>query len=112
LIGKKLIGEKPVPLAEALEILKKQKGEGELGYVQRLTYDYAQKFAKLDTENARELMGELLKLSNLREHQAVALVNLMPETREDIQLIFAKERARLEDKDIEKVLELLDKYRK
>lgn len=111
MIGKKVSGEKPVTLAEALEVLEKQKKEGELGYAQRLTHDYAQKFSKLGAKKTRELVESLLKIGNLREHQAVALADLMPETKEDIQLIFAKERTRLEDKDIEKVLELINKYR-
>jgi len=111
MIGKKTLTEKPVTLAEALEVLEKQKGEGEPGYSQRLTYDYAQKFSKLTAKKAKELTAELLKLGNLREHQVVTLVDLMPETKEDIQLIFAKERNRLEDKEIEKVLELIKKYR-
>lgn len=112
LIGKGVSNEKHVTLAEVLEILEKQKKRGELEYGQRLTYDYAQKFAKLDTKKAKELMEELLKLGNIREHQAVVLVDLMPETEEDIQLIFAKERTKLGEEDIKKLLELIGKYRK
>jgi len=111
LIGKGVSNERPVALAEVFEILEKQKKRGELDYGQRLTYDYAQKFAKLDVKKARELVNELLKLGNIREHQAVALVDLMPETKEDVQLIFAKERTRLEEDDIQKLLELINKYR-
>ena len=111
LIGKGVSNERPMTLAEVLEILEKQKKRGELEYGQRLTYDYAQKFAKLDVKKARELMEELLKLGNIREHQAVVLVDLMPETEEDVQLIFAKERTRLGEEDIKKLLELIDKYR-
>lgn len=112
LIGKGVSSEKHVTLAKVLEILEKQKKRGELEYGQRLTYDYAQKFTKLDTKKAGELMEELLKLGNIREHQAVVLVDLMPETEEDIQLIFTKERTRLREEDIKKLLELIDKYRK
>jgi len=111
LIGKGVSKEKSATLAEVLEILEKQKKMGELEYGQRLTYDYAQKFSKLDAKKAKELMEELLKLGNLREHQAVALVDLMPETEEDVQLIFAKERTRLGEEDIKKLLELINKYR-
>lgn len=111
LIGKGVSKERPVTLAEVLEILERQKKRGDLEYGQRLTYDYAQKFAKLDAKKARQLMEELLKLGNIHEHQAVALVDLMPETEEDIQLIFAKERTRLGKEDIKKLLELIDKYR-
>ncbi len=100
-----------MPLVEVFKILEKEKKAGELEYGQRLTYDYAQKFAKLDPKKAGELAEELLKLERLREHQVTALVDLMPETKEDIELIFAKERTRLEDDEIKKVLDILNKYR-
>lgn len=112
MIGKRVTGEKSVPLAKVLEILKEQKKRGELEYGQRLTYDYAEKFVKLDVKKVEELMNELLKTGKIREHQAVALVDLMPETKDDIKLIFSKERTSLEEDDIKKILELINKYRK
>ncbi len=111
MIGKRTVKESPVPLAGVLEIMEKEKKKGELEYGQRLTYDYAQKFSKLSAKKAEELKGELLKIEKMREHQAVALVDLMPETKEDMDLIFSKERTRLEEDEIKKVLELLNKYR-
>jgi len=111
MIGKEVTGEKPVPLAKVLELLEKQKKQGELEYGQRLTYDYAQKFAKLDVKKTEELIGELLKIEKIREHQAIALVDLMPEKKEDVELIFAKERTMLEEEDITKILELIKKYK-
>ena len=111
LIGKGISNEKSVSLAEVLEILEKQKKKGELEYGQRLAYDYAQKFAKLEPKKVKELTEELLKLGNIREHQAVMLVDLLPETEEDVQLIFAKERTRLGEEDIKKLLALIKKYR-
>ncbi|MBA7654450.1 hypothetical protein ES703_62330 [subsurface metagenome] len=112
MIGKEVTGEKPVPLAKVFEILEKQKKQGELEYGQRLTYDYAQKFAKLGLKKTEELIGELLKLEKIREHQAIALVDLMPERKEDVELIFAKERTKLEEEDIKKILEIINKYKK
>jgi len=101
-----------VPLAGVLEILEKKKKKGDLEYSQRLTYDYAQKFVKLDGKKAGELKEELLKIEKIREHQAVALVDLMPKTKEDVELIFSKERTRLEEDEVKKVLETINKYRK
>ncbi|HID60606.1 MAG TPA: DNA-directed RNA polymerase subunit F [Hadesarchaea archaeon] len=112
MIGKRIVKERPVPLAEVLKILEKKKKEGDLEYGQRLTYDYTQKFAELDNKKIGELMDELLKIEKIREHQAVVLVDLMPETKEDVELIFSKERTRLEEAEIKKVLELINKYRK
>ncbi len=110
MIGKRVIKEKPVPLAEVLSILEKTKKEGELEYWQRLTYDYAQKFAKPKANKAKELIEELLKVEKIREHQAVAIVDLMPETKEDMELIFSKERTKLEDDEVKKILEIVKKY--
>lgn len=110
MIGKRVVKEKPVTLAEVLEILKRAKKEGELEYWQRLTYDHAQKMAKLKPDKARELKEELLKIEKIREHQAVAIVDLLPETKEDVELIFAKERTVLEEEDIKRILELVRKY--
>jgi DNA-directed RNA polymerase subunit F len=111
-IGKRIVKERPVPMAEVLRVLEKEKKERELEYGQRLTYDYTQKFARLDAKEAEELKLELLKIEKIREHQAVALVDLMPQTKEDVELIFSKERTKLEEDEIKKILELIDKYRK
>lgn len=112
MIGKGVKKEKPVTLAEAYEILKERKKEGELEYGQSLTYDYTQKFASLDSKKVRELIKELLGIEKVREHQAVFLADMMPETEEDVRLIFAKERTSLSDDDVKQILEIVGKYRK
>ncbi len=112
MIGRGTVSERPVTLAEVLEILEKMKKEREeLGYEQRLAYDYAQKFSKLKGKEARELVSELMGAVDLRENQAVLLVDLMPETKEEVELILAKERRKLSDEEIKKVLDLLNKRR-
>ena len=55
---------------------------------------------------------ELLEIEKVREHQAVYLADLLPDTAEEIQLIFAKERTSLGDDDVKKILEIVGKYRK
>jgi len=109
---KQIVGEKPVVLAEVLGILEKEKKRGELDYSQRLAYDYSQKFAKIEAKKAREMVEELLKIEKVKEHQATVIVDLMPETKEDVELIFLKERTKLEDGDVKKILEIVEKYNK
>jgi DNA-directed RNA polymerase subunit F len=111
MIGRRTLNEKPISLSEVLEVLEKEK-KGELDYVQRLAYDYAQKFAMLDAEKAKRLKEELLGIEKLREHHAVVITNLMPETQQDLEVIFQKERVRLEEEDFKKILEIVEKYRK
>lgn len=112
MIGEELIEEKPVTLSETLEILKKRKKKGELEFGQRLTYDYTQKFSKLSDKKSRELVDKLLEIEKIREHQAVTLANLMPETKDDVRLIFSKERTSLTDELIEQILNIINEYQK
>lgn len=111
MIGKRAIEEKPVTLAEVKEILESQK-KREMDYVQRLSLDYAQKFAKVDAKTAREIRKELAATGKLRENHIVMIIDLMPETKEDLEVIFYKERVGVTDADYKKILEILDKYRK
>ena len=112
MIGKGVKEEKPVTLSEVYAILKVRKKAGELEYGQRLTYDYSQKFVSLSVTKAKALIKELLEIEKVREHQAVYLADLLPDTAEEIQLIFAKERTSLGDDDVKKILEIVGKYRK
>ncbi len=111
MIGKRLIEEKPVPLGEVLEIMKEEK-KGELDYMQRLAYDYSQKFSEISAEKSKKLKDELVKLEKLRDSQIIAIIDLMPETKEDLEVIFMKERAKVEEGDFKTILEILEKYRK
>lgn len=111
MIGKEVVEESPVTLAKVLEILRKRKKKGELGFGQRMAYDYAQKFASLSVKKAEKLVDDLIDTEKVMEHQAAVLANLMPETRSDVRLIFAKERTSLTDEDIDEILEIIDGYR-
>lgn len=111
MIGDEVQERRPATFSEALEILEKKKEEKELEFEQSLAYDYVQKFSQLPPEKAKDLVEDLLKIEKIRDHQAVILANNMPEEKEDIRLIFAKERTSLREETIEQILEIIDKYR-
>lgn len=112
MIGEELIEEKPITLSEALEILEKRKEKGELEFGQRVAYDYTQKFTKLSPDKSCELVDNLLKIEKVRDYQAVTLANLMPETKDGVRLVFAKERTSLTEDLIEQILSIINEYRK
>lgn len=112
MIGEEVKKEVPLTYAEALEILKERKEDKELEFEQSLAYDYLQKFSELPVEKTKELIEDLLEIEKTRKHQAVVLANNMPETKEDIRLIFAKERTSLREETIEEILRIIDEYRK
>lgn len=111
MIGDEILDENPITFAETLEILEKKREKENLEFEQRLAFDFVQKFSQLSAEKTRELKEELLEIPKIRNHQAVILINNMPETKSDIQLIFAKERTSLREETVEEILEIIYNYR-
>jgi DNA-directed RNA polymerase subunit F len=113
----KTINEKYVSLAEVRKILedkeKKYSKEGkELLYEQRHALEHSQKYAKLKSNDVKELKKKLGGLDlNLTEEQIVKICDLLPETVDDVRAIFAKERFKYNEGEIGKILDLLAQYR-
>lgn len=102
--------KKMVSLAEVKDILTERQAEGELTAEQKLALEHATKFARLDSKKAKKLIKELLELGFVSEVNAVKIADLLPTHADDVRLIFSKERASVEKKDIEKILSVIQKY--
>lgn len=111
MIGDEVKNKKSITFAEALDILKEKGDAEELKFEQRLAYDYLQKFSQLSPKKTKKLVEELLEIEKIRRHQAVVLANNMPKTKEDIRLIFSKERTSLREETIERIVKIIDSYR-
>jgi len=111
-VAKKVLNEKLLSLADVKNILEERSKEGELKYEQRLTLDYCTKFAKLNPSKIKKLIKELMEANEkVKERQAVKISDLMPKTVDDVRVIFAKERFNLNEDEIKKIIEIVDKYR-
>jgi DNA-directed RNA polymerase subunit F len=66
-----------VSLAEVKEILDKHDAES-MDQIQRWTYDYVSKFAKLDPKKAKKMKEQLVKECGLTEEEAVEIINIHP----------------------------------
>jgi DNA-directed RNA polymerase subunit F len=113
----KVIDEQAVTLAEVASILKKKdkeygEREVEFLYEQRRAYDHAVKFAKVGKKDANELQKKLSKLdSGISQDRIAKIVDLMPETVDDIRAIFAKERFKYSEEEIKEITDIVDQYR-
>lgn len=97
-------------LAEVKEILLERQEKGELTAEQKLALEHCQKFARLDAKKAKKLVKELTQLGFVSEMNAVKIVDVMPDHPDDVRALFAKERANLDKKDVEKILSVVEKY--
>jgi len=108
-IGRKVIEEHPVTLAEAKQILDKEmKGVEEPLYEQAITAEYLKKFAKTKPKTAVELREKLAQTNErIKEEVIVKIVDLLPRDEEDIRAIFAKERYALTKDELNNLLEVI-----
>lgn len=73
-----------ITLAESKEILEKVKPDN-MDQIQRWTYDYVAKFAKNDPKTAREMVRRLVEECELKEEEAVEVVNISPSSLEELR---------------------------
>lgn len=102
--------KKVVTLAEVKDILTERQESGELTPEQKLALEHVQKFSRVDSKKAKKLVKELMELGFVSEVNAVKIADLLPSNADDVRLIFSKERASVEKKDIEKILSIVQKY--
>jgi DNA-directed RNA polymerase subunit F len=102
--------KKIATLAEVKEILAQKQEQGELTAEQKLAFEHTQRFARVDAKKAKKLVKELTELGFVSEINSVKIADLMPSHPDDVRAIFAKERASIEKKDVEKILSVVEKY--
>ena len=111
MIVKQVLSEELLTLAEVKETLNREKKDAEeLKYEKRRALEHANKFARTDGKSAREIMNELLKLSKVKAETAVRIADLMPQTRDELRAIYAKERFTLSDTEFDKIIEIVKRY--
>lgn len=102
--------KKYLTLAEVREILTNLMKERELTLEQRYALKHAEDFSKLDIKKSLELKEELMKLPFMTERVAVKIVDILPQTPEEVRAILYKEPMTITLEEIQKILETVKKY--
>ena len=100
--------KKEITVAEARRLLM-DKAE-ELDPLQRRVLEYTIRFAKLDSESAKEIVEELMKEAGIDRGLAVQITNAMPASVPEIRTFLGRQRIIAED-TMNKILGIIDKYR-
>lgn len=80
----KITKKEMIALPDVKEILETKKVD-EMDQIQRWTYDYVNKFSKIDRKQAQKLVSELVSECGLTEEEAVEVVNILPSSLEEIR---------------------------
>ena len=73
-----------ISISEVKELMEKSDPES-MDQIQRWTFDYVSKFAKLDGKTAKKLKQQLVKECGITEEEAVELVNNLPTTAAELR---------------------------
>jgi DNA-directed RNA polymerase subunit F len=106
----KIIEIKATTMAEAKEIVLAKEKEKELGYEQKLAAEHLKKFTKLKAEDAEKFVKELSASLRMAPETMATIANILPQTIDEVRLIFAREKFSLKEEEISKILEIVKKY--
>ena len=102
-----VIKKRMVSLAEVKEILEKQDPES-LDQIQRWTYDYVSKFAKIEPKVAKKMKQELISQCGLTEEEAVEIVNVLPKSLPELRSFTFGWKKLILSETLEKILKIID----
>jgi DNA-directed RNA polymerase subunit F len=91
---------------EALEALQ-EKDEDDLSHEQMIALENLTRHTRVkDVDTLEELHDEFSEIEDLKEKHIYKLLELVPQRESTIRSIFSKERVKLDDSQVEEILEL------
>jgi len=98
-------------ISEIKDILSKISKERELSREQKIALEHSEKVSLISSKEGRKLVEELMKIGRINEKQACKIADLLPVERDGVVAIFAKETYMPSEEEIEKIIELVKKYK-
>ena len=87
-----IVNKKKITISEAKKILENVK---DLNLYQLIILEYVKKFSKIDPTMAQELVDKLIQKFEIEKGDAIAVVNCMPSSLEELRMFFLGGRKRL-----------------
>lgn len=83
----------------------------DLSHSQQIGLEYLRKNMKIENrESLEELHDELSEIESIKEKHVYKLLELLPTEPEEVETIFSKERVKLDDNDIERMVDICSSY--
>ena len=115
-IFKEVLDEEYITTPEAKELLEEVETERALDEDREMRYElsraieHVNRFAVLESEESRELVGELLELEKVDEATAYKITDVLPEDRDELRTLFAQGRYTLSGEELDDVLDIVAQY--
>jgi len=102
-----IIKKQMISLPEVKEILSGGDLES-LDQIQRWTFDYVSKFAKIEPKVAKKMKQDLTGQCGLTEEEAVEIINIMPKSLPELRSFTFGWKKLILSETLEKILKIID----
>ena len=102
-----VVKKRMISLPEVKEILS----EGDLesmDQIQRWTFDYASKFAKIDPKAAKKMKHDITSQCGLTEEEAVEIINILPKSLPELRSFTFGWKKLILSETLAKILKIID----
>ncbi|MFH1630955.1 MAG: RNA polymerase Rpb4 family protein [Candidatus Aenigmatarchaeota archaeon] len=107
-----ILAEDDVTIVDAKRIMDERKKEGDLNYEQKISYDFFTKVVKMTQKQLQDMVEELNKINILKPRHLALIVNNMPDTEDEVNAVFSKERTNLTKEETNQIIETVKKFKK
>jgi DNA-directed RNA polymerase subunit F len=108
-----VLNEQEVSLQDARSIMEQRKKEKlDLRYEQKICMDFLEKLPKLSEKQLEDLKAELAKITILRPRHHALIINVMPDTEEEVEALFSKERTNLKKEEVKQIVSAVKQFKK
>jgi len=102
-----VVKKRMISLPEVKEILSEGNPES-LDQIQRWTFDYVSKFAKIEPKVAKKMKHELTSQCGLTEEEAVEIINILPKSLPELRSFTFGWKKLILSETLEKILKIID----
>ena len=102
-----IVKKRMISLPEVKEILSDGNPES-LDQIQRWTFDYVSKFAKIEPKAAKKMKQDLISQCGLTEEEAVEIINILPKSLPELRSFTFGWKKLILSETLEKILKIID----
>ena len=102
-----VVKKRMISLPEVKEILSKDNPES-LDQIQRWTFDYVSKFAKIEPKAAKKMKRDLTSQCGLTEEEAVEIINILPKSLPELRSFTFGWKKLILSETLAKILKIID----
>ena len=107
-----VLNEEETSSQDARIIMAERKKLSEMTYEQKVCQELLEKLPKLTEKQLSDMKEELGKMAILKPRYTALILNMMPDTEEEVEALFSKERTNLKKEEIRQIVGIVQKFKK